>query len=261
MDSAMMRRLTFWTAILAALLLSCAAACTGCSGSDTQGERDGAGTSLAATSGALVGDSADETAELTGRNEVVVVLHGLGRTSLSMTALVWALENEGYQVLNWGYSSTCCTIEQLGSELADDVQNIEATQPDRIHFVGHSLGNIIVRWMLEHSPPEQPGHVVMLAPPNQGSETADRYAPWFGWLLEPLDELVTEEDSTARSISQLGDRPVGIIAGEHDGKVDVDETRLDAETDHETVPSAHTFIMNRPDVHDLVASFLDDGEF
>ena len=194
-------------------------------------------------------------------SEMVVLVHGLGRTQMSMMALEWSLEREGYQVFNWGYSSTCCPVEELAQELADELKNLEDPRPTKIHFVGHSLGNIIIRWVLSNDEPREPGRVVMLAPPNHGAETADRYVDWFGWLLDPLDDLVTEEGSTARQLPILEEREVGVIAGQYDGKVSVDETRLEAHDDHAVVGAAHTFIMNRPDVHAKIIAFLEDAAF
>lgn len=202
-----------------------------------------------------------DSAESENTHELVVVLHGMGRTPASMWAVEWHLQREGYEVLNWGYSSTCCSVEQLGEELAEELQNLDGTRPDRIHFVGHSLGNIIARWVVTNDAPDQPGKMVMIAPPNQGSESADRHAEWTGWLLEPIDELTTDKDSTAQSLEPVEDRPVGIIAGEYDGKVSVEESQLEEQDDHEVVPAAHTFIMNRSDVRSKIVSFLEDGEF
>ncbi|MDQ3389632.1 MAG: putative lipase, partial [Gemmatimonadota bacterium] len=184
-----------------------------------------------------------------------------GRSPLSMAPLAWALEREGYRVVNWGYSSFSHTIPELGARLAGEVQRHENNGERRVHFVGHSLGNVVVRWVLAHDPPEDPGRVVMLAPPNGGSRSADRYARWLGWLLPPLRELQTSEGSTARTLG-LGEAvEVGVIAGLYDGKVSVAETHLDGERAHIVVPSAHSFIMVRSDVIRLTVRFLREARF
>ena len=193
--------------------------------------------------------------------ELVVVVHGMGRTEMSMLPLAWTLERQGYDVINWGYSSTCCSVDELGQQLADHLHALDGPEPAKIHFVGHSLGNIIVRHVLDNNPPAPMGRVVMLAPPNDGSEIADKYVDWLGWLWEPLEDLTTDEDSTVRTLAPIADREVGVIAGKYDGKVTVEETRIASIKDHYVVPAAHTFIMNRPDVHHLTVSFLEDGTF
>jgi pimeloyl-ACP methyl ester carboxylesterase len=131
----------------------------------------------------------------------------------------------------------------------------------RVHFVGHSLGNILVRWVLTHQPPERTGRVVMLAPPNQGSAAADRFTPWVGWFLRPISELRTREGSTVRTLAPLRGVEVGIIAGEFDGKVSTAEAQLPGARDFRVVPAAHTFIMDRRDARALTTRFLRTGRF
>jgi triacylglycerol lipase len=193
--------------------------------------------------------------------ELVVLVHGMGRTPLSMSLLARDLKHAGYRVLNWGYSSTCCTVGELGDQLHDAVV-AGSGDTERVHFVGHSLGNIIIRAVLSrHDPLPAVGRVVMLAPPNQGSRSADRYARWLGDVLKPLPELTTDTASTVRRLPLPAVVQVGVIAGEYDGKVTIDETRLDGSEAHATVPGAHTFIMVRPDTRRLVLAFLRYGYF
>jgi triacylglycerol lipase len=171
------------------------------------------------------------------------------------------LRGAGFRVMSWGYSSYCCTIAELGNRLRRDV---EAGRGDaeRVHFVGHSLGNILIRWVLTRDdPPRGVGRVVMLAPPNQGSHSADRYARWIGRVLKPLPELRTDSASTVRQLPVPANVAIGIIAAERDGKVTVAETRLPGMAQHVSVPGGHTFIMFRRDVRDLVHAFLRDGQF
>jgi alpha-beta hydrolase superfamily lysophospholipase len=193
-------------------------------------------------------------------DELVVLVHGMGRTPLSMLLLEHDLEQDGYRVLNWGYSSTCCTIAELGARLQQD---IAAARGDaaQVHFVGHSLGNVIVRWALTGGDvPAGAARHVMLAPPNQGARSADRHAPWLGDVLRPLPELATDPSSTVRRLPVPASVDIGIIAGRHDGKVTVAETRLPG-AEHVTVASAHTFVMARPAVRRLVLQFLETGTF
>jgi alpha-beta hydrolase superfamily lysophospholipase len=192
--------------------------------------------------------------------ELVFLVHGMGRTPLSMWLLGRRLERAGYRVAHFGYLSTTGTIGGLGEALGRRVAR-QAGDAPRVHLVGHSLGNIIVRWMLAHARPERAGRVVMLAPPNQGSAAADRWARWIGWAMPPIHELRTAPDTPARALPLPGEVEVGIIAGARDRKVRLAETHLDGARDHTVVPSFHSFIMNRADVHQLICCFLRDGRF
>jgi triacylglycerol lipase len=197
--------------------------------------------------------------------ELVVLVHGMGRTPLSMLPLSWTLKRAGYDVMNWGYSSICCGIAELGSQLQQDLrEELEERdgQPPRVHFVGHSLGNIIIRWVLaQEQISETTGRVVMLAPPNQGSRVADQLAPSLGWLLKPLPELRSEPMRTSGALLLPEPVFVGVIAGRFDGKVSIDETRLDGMDGHVVVGGAHSFLMFRSDVRRLIVDFLREGAF
>jgi pimeloyl-ACP methyl ester carboxylesterase len=194
------------------------------------------------------------------RRELVVLVHGLGRTPLSMWLLGRRLERAGFRVGHFGYVSVGGRVAGIGAGLAEWVARVRGDAP-RVHFVGHSLGGIVVRWLLSHARPARCGRVVMLAPPNQGAAAADRWARALGWAVPYLHEIRTHEQSTARSLRLPEGVDVGVIAGERDGKVQVAETHLEGERDHAVVPGFHSFIMNRRDVHALVCRFLARGRF
>jgi triacylglycerol lipase len=201
-------------------------------------------------------------ADSTRTRELVVLVHGMGRTPISMLPLAWTLKRAGYQVMNWGYSSTCCTVAEIGTQLSSALKKIDYGSVDRVHFVGHSLGTVIIRWALANNTRlDKRGHVVMLAPPNQGSSRADRAAMRWAWVLKPLPELITATGSTARTIPFPTNVKIGVIAGEFDGKVSVAETHIEGEAGHVVVPAHHSFLMLRKDVRDLTIKFLQTGTF
>lgn len=192
--------------------------------------------------------------------ELVVVVHGLGRSRASMAPMARTLERAGYRVVNWGYSARDGGVPEIGAALAARARR-EARSAPRVHFVAHSLGNVLVRWTLAHDPPPRPGRVVMLAPPNRGSASADRWTPWLGWFLRPLPDLRTDSASAVRRLPAEALVEVGVIAGRYDAKVSVEETRLPGARAHAVVPAAHTWIMNRADVRRMTVRFLRTGRF
>lgn len=196
------------------------------------------------------------------RSELVVVLHGMGRTSRSMAPLEEALRTEGFDVLNLGYSSYCCSIAELGGEVRREIEARRQPQHTRVHFVGHSLGGIIARWILAQ-PDTLPGasRLVMLTPPNQGSNSANRYAPVVSWLLEPIDELRTDSTSTVNQLPRPVGIEVGVIAARNDIVLRVEQTHLEGEREHVVVDGSHTFIMRSDEVHRLTIAFLRTGRF
>ncbi len=212
------------------------------------------------------------------RDECVILLHGLARTSSSMKPIEKALEAMGYQVVNVGYRSTKKSIEQLAPEAIDrGLEHCKLANPSRVHFVTHSLGGILVRYYFEHRTEPLLGRVVMLGPPNQGSHVVDnwRHMPGYRAINGPAGmQLGTDPKSIP---SQLGpvSFPVGIVAGTKtvnpilsqslpnpdDGKVHVENTKVAGMTDHIEVPHSHTFMMKSKYVIQQVIHFLMNESF
>ncbi len=211
--------------------------------------------------------------------DTVVLLHGLGRSPLAMARLAHDLRAEGYAVHNLSYPSQRADIQTLADSTLGPVF-AAAPEGARIHVVTHSLGGILVRQYLhDHGTPPQLGRVVMLAPPNAGSELVDCLRDWrlYRRINGPAGlQLGTEDDALPR---KLGAPPVGVeigiiagnvslnpifsalIAGPDDGKVSVARTHLDGETAHLTVPYSHTWLMWRRPVLAEIRAFLRTGRF
>ena len=209
----------------------------------------------------------------------VVLLHGLGRGPRSMIPLEWSLRRSGYEVVNLRYPSQRASIRELAEHALGPVFS-EAPEDGKIHVVTHSLGGILVReYLREHGVPERMGRVVMLAPPNAGSEVVDTLAGWrfYGWINGPAGrDLGTD---AAHAPARLGPIPpsvdVGVIAGDFswnplfsslipgpdDGKVAVARTHVAGERDHLTLPYSHTWLMNRAKTRRQVLTFLREGRF
>ena len=130
----------------------------------------------------------------------------------------------------------------------------------RLHFVGHSLGCIVIRSILARHRPDGLGRIVLMTPPNRGALMADRALPWLGWFLRPLPDL-TIRGAVAVSIPTPAGLEIGVIAGMKDRTVSLDETRLPGETDRAHVPYGHSFLMRRRDVQEMTVRFLRTGRF
>ncbi|MDO6525772.1 alpha/beta hydrolase [Motilimonas sp. 1_MG-2023] len=210
------------------------------------------------------------------KKETVILLHGLVRTPRSMNTIAKHLRREGYQVINLGYASRQHDVMTLANQVIP--QALAQCQGEHtIHFVTHSLGGILVRAYLSKHTIEQLGRVVMLAPPNQGSEIVDKlgHLRLFKWINgEAGLQLGTDEMSMPKRLGAV-DYELGVIAGTrsvnlilstlmprpNDGKVSVNSTKIAGMKDHLTLPVTHTFLMTNRRVLNAISAFLATGKF
>ncbi|MGD8348326.1 MAG: alpha/beta hydrolase [Gammaproteobacteria bacterium] len=211
-----------------------------------------------------------------GLAENVILLHGLARTDRSMHKLEQALVGQGYCVVNVSYESTRHDIETLAeTAIGPALSNCPGGQ--KIHFVTHSLGGILVRQYLQKHRIEHLGRVVMLGPPNKGSEVVDKLGEFPGFHFINGDaglQLGTGATSVPNSLGPA-EFDLGVIAGTSsinlflssmipgpdDGKVSVENTRLEGMRDHLEMEVTHTFMMRSPEVIEQVIYYLREGRF
>ncbi|HEY5552198.1 MAG TPA: alpha/beta fold hydrolase [Opitutaceae bacterium] len=233
-----------------------------------------------ATVGLMVACAVAALAPASHASEVehVILVHGLWRSSRSMMPMQEALEQAGFVVLNVDYPSREASIEELSEEtIGPAIEACKELGATRVHFVTHSLGGILVRSYFSRHSAEFVGRVVMLGPPNQGSEAIDAFEefPIFDSIMGPAArELGTNPGSTPNSLG-APPFPVGIIAGNRsfnllesaiipgsdDSKVSVERTKLEGMTDHIVVPASHPFIVRHPNAIRETIRFLAEGRF
>ncbi len=220
------------------------------------------------------------------RGHLVVLVHGLGRSSGSFAKLEDELRAAGFSTAAVSYPSTRAPLAEHVERLEMLLDALEGAE--RVSFVTHSLGGLVARGVLAREGAWKrrihPGKIVMLAPPSRGASMArlvQRVFPLRLLLGPSLRDIARLEDANlpapsvpfgiiaagrGRSDPGTADRARGggwnpLIPGDDDGLVGVDEARLEGAADFLRVPGLHTFIMKDREVIRAVLRFLEAGRF
>ncbi|MBR0994261.1 alpha/beta fold hydrolase [Bradyrhizobium japonicum] len=204
----------------------------------------------------------------------VVLLHGIARTSASLTKLERALQTAGFATLNIDYPSRSKPIAALADDLHPAISGF-ANRNAPLHFAAYSMGGLVTRAYIAKYRPKRLASVVMLGTPNGGSEVADLLSG--SRLYRAFYGPAGLELTTARPMAfPAVDYPVGVIAGSrfidpvaglfilpkpNDGRVSVQSAMLSGMADHVVVKASHTGLPRHSVAIAQTIAFLRDGRF
>jgi hypothetical protein len=211
-------------------------------------------------------------------SDCVVLLHGLNRSYRAMAKMAAGLQEAGFATANVDYPSQTATVEGLAHLAVNEgLEKCRQTNPRQIHFVTHSIGGILLRYVQDEAPIPELGRVVMLAPPNQGSEIVDLTRNWPTARLfsgKAGLQLGTDKNSIPSKLGVV-DFDLGIVAGTgtinpifsamlhgpDDGKVTVESTKVEGMSDFLIVNNSHHTIGTSDVVIENTIAFLRNGRF
>lgn len=210
--------------------------------------------------------------------EVVIVLHGIGKTNRITYLLSKRIANAGFDVYNITYPSTKFTIPELADFLNNKIHELGINKKKHVNIVGHSMGGLITRVYINKYKPTNIHRVVMVGTPNHGSELADRLKDWTIYKIKfgtkSGRQLGTDLEGLADELGNVN-YDLGIIAGktkinpifsfmlpgDDDGIVSVESTKLDGMNEHIVMNFAHTPGIMYKSVADQVIAYLKNGKF
>jgi len=206
-------------------------------------------------------------------DDSVVLLHGIGRSYRSMQPLEKFLQAHGYRTLNLDYPSTRHSPEDIVCQIQPLIEEFSISTKGKVHFIGYSMGGLLVHRLMQRYRPPHLGHVVMLGPPHQGSEVAEKLKNF--WLFKKLYGPAGQALGLQVPSPEPVDYPLGVIAGDrpldlfsswligkpNDGKVSVESTKINGMTDHITLKTDHTFMLISRQLWAHTLHFLQNGRF
>ena len=203
----------------------------------------------------------------------VVYVHGLWMPGQESIVLKSRLAHEfGLELHAFHYSAVSAGMSAIAAQLADFVSELALSE---VHFVGHSLGGLVIHRFLEHFPEQPPGRVVFLGTPSVGSRAAQRAAR-FAPIAHLMGQSVAEELLQPRERQWQCPRPLGIVAGtqriglgqllahfeeENDGTIAVSETYMPGASDHIVLPVSHLGMLVSARAAHETGLFLTAGHF
>lgn len=207
--------------------------------------------------------------------EKVVLLHGFARSQVAMWKFASALEKEGFEVHSLGYSSLTHSIDEIIKEVTGKINDAILSSDTRVHFVGHSLGGLLIRSYLGQNRIQRLGNVVFLGSPNKGTPLVDKYKDkWWFWFAGPAAGMLGTSGSDFLENLAEPHYAVGVIAGsneitsfEHvmkgadDGLVQVESTKIVGMKDFLVVDSGHSMLRYNDEAIQQTIFFLQNGYF
>jgi len=209
------------------------------------------------------------------KTETIVLIHGLGRSNTAMWLMAKRFKKAGYNVQRVGYDSLGQTPDQIQEEVSKQINDCCTQMTKPVHFVGHSLGGLMIRAYLGSNEVENLGKVVLIGSPNSGTPVVDIHKDkwWMKLAGETASALGTESGGFPKSLPKPT-YPLGIIAGivessplsdaipgDDDGMVPVDSTRVEGMSDFIVVPTSHSMMRYNRAVFNETISFLRSGKF
>lgn len=209
---------------------------------------------------------------MSGRNDPVVLVHGLWVSGWAMGAMAWRLRRVGFRPYLFSYHSVHDSLRHNAAALRSFS---DAIRGEAVHFVGHSLGGVVIQTMLACCPPPRTGRVVTLCAPHLGNRAARDLArrPWGRRMLgASMTELLNGTGPT----DHLDGREVGVITGDrsfglgrlfahleepNDGVVTLSEAQLPGAVDRIVLHVSHSGILLSGQAAIYTERFLRHGQF
>ncbi len=211
----------------------------------------------------------------TSDEDVVFMLHGLGRNKSAMVLLGSRLMEAGFHVKQVGYHSLTQSPDEILADVTQQIQSYPVAPEQTINFVGHSLGGLMIRAYLDTNEVPNLGRVVLIGTPNKGTPIVDKFREeWWMKMAGPMTLALGTDAESFPSTIGAPYYPIGLIAGVmtdleneqfmpgvDDGVVPLESVQLEGSRDMIIFEENHTAMRFNKEISDQTIAFLINGEF
>ena len=219
----------------------------------------------------------NKTRQRKEHNHLVILLHGIMKSSKKMDGLAKFLEKHGFDVCNISYPSTKFALEDLIHIIHQDIENSGHKKYQYVSFIGFSMGGLLTRAYLNHYKIPNLGNVVFIGTPNKGSEVADFFQNYrfYRMLCGPAGQQLITNQESFKDVLGMPYYSFGVVSGNfsvnlllskiikkpNDGKVSVESTKLDGMKDHIVLRTSHPFMVRNKKIWQYALNFLKHSKF
>lgn len=194
--------------------------------------------------------------------ELVVLVHGFAAPTWVLYPLARQLKAAGYETNIWSYSSFRGTLRAHSDRLTEELQRLaERVEVTKIHIVAHSMGTVVARGALRRVKDKKIGRVVLMAPPNRGTNWSRWFGPIVKWLIPTVYDLSNSPGSYVNQLPSPDHWYVGIVRADFDLLIPRNSVELSEQMDFISFPAMHSGLLFRSDVAAAVREFLTTGAF
>jgi pimeloyl-ACP methyl ester carboxylesterase len=208
--------------------------------------------------------STDRASTEVAAKELVVLIHGFAAPTWVLNPIARQLQSAGYETVIWSYTSYRRTLREHSDHLAAEfVRLSEREDIGKIHVVAHSMGTVVARGALRKvcNKKFKAGRVVLMAPPNRGTNWSRWFGPIVKWLIPTVYDLSNSPTSYVNQLPSPDYWYVGIVRADFDLLIPRNSLELSEQMDFIAFPTFHSGLLFRRDVAKSVQRFLSTGFF
>ena len=208
--------------------------------------------------------SKDRVSSEAATKELVVLIHGFAAPAWVLKPIARHLQAAGYEAIIWSYPSYRKTLREHSDHFAAELLRLSQREDiSKIHVVAHSMGTVVARGALRKICDKkiQAGKVVLMAPPNRGTNWSRWFGPIVKWLIPTVYDLSNSPTSYVNQLPSPDYWYVGIVRADFDFLIPRNSLELSEQRDFIAFPTMHSGLLFRRDVAKSVQCFLSTGSF